>query len=784
MKHNLLQRKEGVISVGLLRLSAIFAFFALFLLGCPQVLPPTDQGLPDDPIFDEGKSDVTPPAPAEDVSADDPAARLDVVQVDLDLPAGRSLFLDGVAIDSFSVAEESVDPEQVAELFPAMPQNGLLRVLVTDYKGNGEGHTSWGYVENGHNPHGGQLGRLLGWLLGYHDYKVLKIELKLQSIEVYSQELQSWISLVDYGEEGRVIDFLKLKKGKFVDLGTYVVTPGTYTGIRMFIGESFQEIEENYHSSEGPKPVYFDDEQSLTGSMGALHQFEVSALQDRTVVMDVDVINSHSRGKKKHHHDDHWYKFIPTVTAKNDQAEPVITAKFDSGGTLEIVNDVKVHLPDGALSEETTIALIPKYKMSIHSSLDYMTFGREYLIEPAAVQLNAAVEFSMNIPALYPDILNVINENIDIRRFDVVEKKWIAETGAPVVEENVIKKNITGFGDIGIGEILAGEKLLTGACNFIGDELVGVPIPNGIDIALFDKACQRHEDCYAHGYKTYHKGAALCDFDLAVDTLAVCEAVCEDNLIPGGTKCKDLADDAKDLAKEQGIWNIYLECRYLAQAMYEKTVADSAANYPGDEVSTCEDFENLGVSCELPTCSLAVDKAQINADTPTDLSFTLDIGGSIYNADFDGSVVFLQSGVPVVANHQIIIHDVGISLSEDTTFTASVFGPGTGEEPVTCNVTVAVSSAEPCTIVVVPSQIHIGEYAVLTMTVEPGYYPAYLDLRRENVFSQVGLSTPDEQGRRFFSSYVVTTGSRGYHGKVLDIAANEYFCTTYIVVDQ
>lgn len=735
---------------------SILAMWVVVLTGCPLDIS-TGDSTTKDPVFAEP---TLPPDNVSDEVGDDPTLRQEQTTVAINAPANRHIYLDGTPIDAFTVTTTIIDEQAINDSLVTLPRQGVLRLVISNINGTGVEFTDYGFVKNGLNKFRTKppfLGQILAALEGYGDYTVSKFLIRVTAIDVYSASKNGWVSLVDYGPEGKVVDFIPLKDGVFFDLGTFSVAPDTYTAVRLVLGQSEQQVTEGATTT---KPIYFSDDQDQSTILGGYHDFTVEALKPLTVGLDIDVIKNFGRNEKKQ------FVFTPTLKASDDSTSPVIktTIKPHFAAKISLIDSVTIEIPADTVDEKTVVSLKPSYKLSRHGNLDYISFGREYLIEGiSALPNNATVTYSY--PANQVPSLGLSEGGLDIMVFDPATGLWAAAGQKSSSTSGAIVSTVSTIGLLGVGGPIQSTGLSQSTCDFLSDSFDNLPIPSGIDRSYFGLACQRRQNCYLHGSHTYGKNAAWCNFDFLTDLFAKCEDLCINN--PQlGEKCRDLSDSEKAIAQGISVWSLYQDCRFMAQLMYQKAMIMTDDFAPSD-LATCLDYDSKGVQCTPPTCTLSVDKTEVAMGAANDLTFTLNIGGSISDAEFDNTLVFKQGDVALPGQHQITIQDIGRQLSEPTTFMAVLNGPGEipGNSTI-CSVTVNIASVQPCSIVIIPPEIYGGTQAILTLTVEKDYYPAQMDIRTENVFRNVGLSAPDANGRRYFSSYVSPSLTRMYNARV------------------
>lgn len=677
----------------------------------------------------------------------------------------RKIYVNGVEVSYSLWNKNSVRKSryQHMRLTTRIP-HGAFRLLITDIKQHKQ------TVQDRRNWLNNILCQLFG--VGNCNYEVQKVLVAVKTLDVRN-EAGEYMRVADFGENGRLVDLMNFQNGAFSDLGALSLAPGNYLGMRITLKEkNLVQVVEN--SSSGVlKPLLMQSAAHATVELP--HAFTVSDLQLTMLKLDFDVQKSISRNFWGTYYLRPHIKIIDTEAT--DVIEQVITKA--QGGSLEVLGEVGLQVPANAVAADTTLSLKPTFKLMPHKSAGVYIIGQEYEIQPADLQLNAMATLSIQPDAVYANAGLIDESTLAIHRR--VDDTSIAPLESQISATGKVSALIDRLGKFVVGASPTVGNTSSLACQSLGS-LVGVaPSALGVDIAYLSNACERHNECYEHGNKTYGKTAAQCNEDFHEDAIARCENLCM-NHADGGVACSEVdATNASDEMKS--LLQMYGQCQRLSNDMHTAAVATTEQAYPGDAASTCSDYDNAGVSCVPASCSLTVDPVAIPPYTPTDLNFSLKVQGSVRRVMFDGSVAYEHAGLPTPVDLNILIAEEGRELTEARTFTATLEGPGISGNPVTCSVTVNVSEPPACILTIAPDSIPLGgPAAALSLSVLPGFNFAQTDLRQEGIFRDAGLSAPDANGWRHFNSSVNPSASRTYTARVWDDNGNMRSCSDYLEV--
>lgn len=306
--------------------------------------------------------------------------------------------------------QPSLENEQGSTAFGESGNKGLLKLLLTDFpiKGN----------------------------------EVSKVLITIKSIEIHS-ETQGWIPVVDY-VTGRVFDLLTLQNGKTADLGELSLEPGVYNQIRIHLSSDNQiEVDEG----NGPtlKPLKIPSGQQ-TG-IKLVHPFEVTKQGVTALTLDFNAEKSVIQTGKK-------YQLKPTIkiiAAKTTPGMSKLISAVD-GGSLIILGKIEVHVPPGALSQDTRIEIVPKKATDLPSMFaSYRLLPDVYDLKPDGLQFNEDITVSMNYDQ--NDILSMGLPETGSKPFfyDVNSGHWQIMAGLPEPLSNLVHFPTNHFTNFGIG---------------------------------------------------------------------------------------------------------------------------------------------------------------------------------------------------------------------------------------------------------------------------------------------------------------------------------------------
>lgn len=615
---------------------------------------------------------------------------------------------------------------------------------------------------------------LLQSIFGFGNYSVTRVILNVTHVDILPADSETWQTVADFGASGQMIDLMGLSQGTFLELGTFNIPAGSYNKMRLHLGTGSKvEVDEGHGRVLKPltTPSNAHEYVSLVSA------FAIPSNGLTTMTIDFDVGDS----IKRKFNGTYWIKpnlKINSVSTSNSIAKVI---KANEGGVLGIFGEVVLSIPAGALDADTEISLTPMQRLLPHSNNNLMVLGQEYVITPADLTFNSPATLSLAYDARYVSSLHVEEGTLDIFATSTASRQWITAAGGSTKDGSLLTSFLTQTGRVVVGAAPEQGWDVDGAgCDVYSDGVQVQPVKAGLDLQYFAKACNQHRACYEHGYRTYIKEADACDNDLAADTMQRCEDLCRDGSL-FGKDCKLVS--AEEFAQKHADGfsaSLYQTCKVLASNVATEARQKQADRFPGNERSTCRDYEGRGVSCAPATCSVVADKASIKKGIPTDITFTVSLQGSIFAADFDSTAIYRHEGFATPIQQTLTVTESGRILTEPRAFVAAVNGPG---GLVSCQTQVDVISApDPCTLAVAPSTVTAGQLAGLTVVAGPGFNTAYVDVNFAGAPQLVGLQEPAEDGTRKFFSNLRPRTSRTYTARVVNGAGEEHTCTASITV--
>jgi hypothetical protein len=633
-------------------------------------------------------------------------------------------------------------------------RHGIFRLLATDEE------------EVVHVPNGNAW----GWIsqlfdFGGYTFSVKKILVSVAKVEVKT-EAGEWITIADYGPDAPRIDLMALHQGGYIEFGAFFMEPGNYTRARVRLNPDNKVVVDEGDGDEEKNLSIFPSKHQ---TIELVKSFTVASQGLTSLRIDFNVKRSIFRFFG-------FYVMRPVFKVLGTESGTVVSRPVTAadGGVLALQGDVSLTIPAGALAEDTVVTLRPEYFLRPHATTGLLTVGHEYVVEPEDLQLSSPATLAISINPSYRQALGLEPAGYLVNRYDSALDQWVAGSSASNAEG--VSGSIEQFGRFAAsGEVSYSDDA---ACGWVSDASQLVNQKDGLDVAYFAAQCRRQNDCYAHGFKTYGKSSGACDDDLANDLLMRCEDLCRDDG-QFGKACGELT--AEEVSAGGLAIGLYQQCRAVAARIHTEAVARHDERFPGDAASTCDDYDGVGVSCAAPTCSIVASPAVIPADTPSNIEFTVTGSGSVESMSFDGSNVYAASGLPYLPSTPVAeVLDANRILVEDREFVATVVGPGGQSQ---CSVVVtAIPLPKPCVMTITPNVIAAGGSATLFTAILPGYNTAFADFRNQGVYGQVGLTPPDADGKRYFTSTIRPTASRVYHARVVHDNGSEFVCQAGITV--
>lgn len=615
---------------------------------------------------------------------------------------------------------------------------------------------------------------LLQNIFGFGNYTVTRVILNVTRVDVLPTDSQTWQPVVDFGTSGQMVDLMGLSQGAFLELGTFNIAPGSYTKMRLNLGTGSKvEVDEGHGRVIKP----------LATSTGAqeyvdlVSTFAIPTSGLTTLTIDFDVRDS----VKRKLNGTYWMKpnlKINSVSTTNSISK---TIKADEGGVLGIFGEVILTIPAGALDADTQISLTPIQRLAPHATANLMILGQEYVLTPADIIFNTPATLSLAFDARYVSSVPLKEETLDIYWAASGSRQWVSAGGGSTRDGALLTSFLNQTGRIVVGAAPAIEWAAEGSgCDEYTDAVQVQPVKAGLDLQYFAKACNHHRSCYEHGYRTYVKEAEACDDDLAAETMQRCEDLCRDGGL-FGKDCKLVT--AEEFAQKHADGfsaALYETCKVLASNIATEARHTQSDRFPGNDRSTCLDYEGRGVSCAPATCSVVADKAAIKSGIPTDITFTVFLQGSIFAADFDSTPIYRHEGYATPIQQVLTVTETGRVLTEPRVFVAAVSGPG---GLVSCQTQVdVIKTPDPCALAIAPSSVAAGQLAGLTLVAGPGYDAAYVDVNQVGTMQAVGLQPPAEDGTRKFFANLRPRTSRTFTARVIHTSGEEHTCTASITV--
>ncbi len=714
----------------------------------------------------EVTSEDVPAGEAIDTSDDSADPSQGFVESTLPEHVVRKIYINGIEVKYGLLGKTITKKSRFHHLRLGLRKpHGAFRLLLTDvkqHKQTQQDRLNW--LNN-------ILCQIFG--IGNCNYEVRKVLVAVKTLDIRN-EAGEYIRIVDFGDEGRIVDLMNFQNGGFSDLGALSLAPGNYLGMRLTLKEqNLIQVAEN-NNNPVIKPLLMQS--SAHATIELQHAFTVADLQLTMLKLDFDVQSSITRNFWGTYYIRPYISVLDTVAS--DVIEQLITK--NQGGTLEVHGEISLHFPANAVAADTLIRLKPTFKLLPHTTPGIYTLGQEYEIQPPDLQLESLATVSIMSEPIYIDAQLIDENSLGIHQRN---QQQMVALESQIGGDGMVSAHIDRLGTFAMGAQPQGGHVASAACERLAGLISIAPAAQGLDSAYLASACARHSQCYTHGMKTYGKSAAQCNEDFHDDAMQRCENLCIAHA-DGGSSCSQVDIESASSALKS-LLGIYGQCQQLANDMHTAAVATTAQAYPGDAASTCHDYDGAGVSCVPATCSLSVDPASIPPYTPTALNFQLQVQGSVQRVIFDGTVAYVHEGLPTPVNLSIMIAEDGRELTEARAFTAVLEGPGmpNGASTATCSVVVQVSEPPACILTIEPNAIPLGgDGALLTLRVLPGHDMAQTDLRQEGVFRDAGLSAPDANGWRYFTSTANPAASRSYTARVWDSAGNMHTCSDYLQV--
>jgi hypothetical protein len=607
------------------------------------------------------------------------------------------------------------------------------------------------------------------------EYTLLKALINVTSIAVQA-ESGEWLTVADYGA-GRVMDLMSLRNGTVEDFGVFSLDPGRYTQIRVRVGSDNQvQIDQNGSTSMWPLFVPAGDSTGIVLS----HEMIVGTLGITSLTLTFDPNASIAFDK-----DEQRFGLDPVIAVAADQTHTAVSLMVQAatGATLRILGDFELTIPPGALARDTTISVLPVYRLGAHDSANLALIGHEFRLEPEGLELLMPATISATYRGVYQSAMGLGEDGYGFYTrsggFDV----WSGMSSAVDASADVVTGSVSTLGSVVLAGTPAGYAFAGGGCHAMADGVQNEAARDGLDASWFHAACDHRAKCYAHGFRTYKKSATTCNDDFLVEALARCEALCE-GAGAFGKRCGELSAEEVKAAQLLGHARLYDQCRLYAASIHAKAVADQASAYPGDAASSCSDYDGRGVSCEAPTCTVTATPASLWTNVVTDVDVAVRVSGSIFSAALDGTTMLTAELPATQKEASFDVQLIGLKPTASRTFVVTLDSPSGA--PAGCSVVVPVTPLVGCSMRVAPSPWTLGTLPrpVVTMMMAPNIVAAQIDLVTEGVYGSAGMRT-NADGLKFFTApiHTSTTSTRTYHGRVTDSSGTVHLCEDRLVVN-
>jgi len=722
---------------------AISTLLSLLLVGCPDDGGDSTTSPGASAPGGEQHSGSAPDGPSEPaIDSDDGEPRIFKL-------FKRKIYRDG---EVWVVEKTTKSGEVVHWEFPRRHVHGFIAGLLQ----------LW--VTNSNEPQPGQggLGGILRRLFG--DFTASQVLVDVEQIQV-KVESGSWETVSYFGSDPRTIDLLRLHISGFSQLGAFQLPIGQYHGVRLLLANNHRiEVD------EGNGLVW------RTLRMWAGQQRQIDIIGDFSITehgftsMYLDFSADESIFKLL------WnYYLRPEITLLSVTTDQTLQAEIDpsTGGELAIQDQVRLVLPADSIEHVGQVALQPLSKLGIHSQL-LSKIGQEHLLT-IDVEIVQALQLSMYF---HPDYLTLYDESgvsLDIYRFDEGSNTWAGLGAVFDAESRTLTTDVWQLGLFVVG--IRQLDINAEACRFYGLNGLSVLAESGLDFNFFAPSCHQARLCGQHGSITYGKSVEACLADFGPAMLSQCQSICNPF---SGDNCDELPETWQNEPWAKLPASLLGVCQDMAELVYD--IAEAAPSELSGSEQSCLDYDELGVSCQAPTCQLIANPSTVPLGEVVELGFNLNVSGSFTKVAFEQETIF-EVPPPALAGQQSFqIVESDRVLIDHQVFTAQVWGPG-AVQPISCSATVSVVDLRPCSIAIVPLEIEGGETAELLMTVQSGWSGAEMDMRVEGVFSPVGLSEPNAQGIRYFHSDIRPTATRNFNGRVYNHAGTMHTCSQLVEVN-
>jgi hypothetical protein len=181
------------------------------------------------------------------------------------------------------------------------------------------------------------------------DAEVTKVLVTFTHVEVYSAAIGDWLTVVDYGSQGRTLDLLMLQNGRTEELGAFQLDPGAYDQIRLHLqADNEIEVDRGGGPVIEPLTVPSGDETGIK----LVRPFTVTGEGPTAITVDFDAKASVSFNRGQ------GFMLKPTIKIIGSSTNATATRLVGAdGATVRLLNEAEVTIPPGALAKETEISI-------------------------------------------------------------------------------------------------------------------------------------------------------------------------------------------------------------------------------------------------------------------------------------------------------------------------------------------------------------------------------------------------------------------------------------------
>ncbi len=276
--------------------------------------------------------------------------------------------------------------------------------------------------------------------------EVLSVIVRVRSVEVHPADGE-WITLLDYGSEGKAYDLLTLQNGKTAELGAFNLDPGTYDQIRLVLADSNEIILKDKSGKEKTRTEPLRIPSGVNTGIKLVRSFTVEKLGVTTVVVDFHAEKSVSYNQGQGYMLKPKLKVVETRT--DSSATRVIFA--DRGGVAEITGEVSIAIPAGALARDTEITITP-LKWAERPPFSSVTLlSSLYELGPDETQFQSPVTLTFSYDPAEVASLGLEESSLDLYYFDSRKGDWVSAGGVVDPSRHVVTARVNHFTPFGVG---------------------------------------------------------------------------------------------------------------------------------------------------------------------------------------------------------------------------------------------------------------------------------------------------------------------------------------------